>query len=217
VRELERGRLVAWAGFVAAFTAISYTLNFTTSEPKNVLYTWGAVASGVFQYGFILGVVLLISRRATRRLLALHRPASWARALGISLAVLLGIFVLAGIFEPFLNPGHEQGLLPDRWEPAHAAAFAANFCVVAGVAPVVEELTFRGLGYSLLAPLGRWWAIVLVGVSFGLAHGLVEGLPLLAAIGGGLAYIRSRTSSVYPGMLVHAAFNGIVLAAAVTT
>ena len=131
--------------------------------------------------------------------------------------MLFGIFLLAAILEPFLNPGHEQGLLPDRWEPGHAAAFAANCCVVAGIAPVVEELTFRGLGYSLLVPFGRWPAIVLVGLTFGLAHGLVDGLPLLAAIGAGLAYIRSRTQSVYPGMLVHAAFNGLVLAAAVTT
>ena len=208
---------MAWAGFVAVFTAVSYTLNFTTSTPKDVLYTWGAAASGAVQYAFILGIVVLISRPDSRRLLALFTPRSWRRAFGISLGVLLGIFVLAATLEPFLDPGHEQGLVPDRWEPAHAAAFAVNCCIVAGLAPVVEELTFRGLGYSLLAPFGRWRAIVVVGLTFGLAHGLVQGLPLLAAIGGGLAYVRSRTNSVYPGMLLHAAFNGIVLAASVAT
>ena len=36
---------------------------------------------------------------------------------------------------------------------------------------------FRGLGYSLLEPFGRWAAIVVVGVVFGLAHGLIEALP----------------------------------------
>jgi membrane protease YdiL (CAAX protease family) len=214
---IRRGKLAAWAAFVLVFAAISYTINFTTSTPNDVLYTWGAVVSGIVQYALILGLMVVISRPWTRPLFALRRPRSWRLAASLSLGVLVGVFVVAGALEPFLNPGHEQGLLPDRWEPAHAAAFAANFCVVAGVAPVVEELAFRGLGYSLLAPLGRWPAIVLVGIGFGVAHGLVQGLPLLVAIGAGLAYVRSRTDSVYPGMVVHAAFNGIVLAAAITT
>ena len=41
--------------------------------------------------------------------------------------------------------------------------------------PVVEELTFRGLGYSLLEPLGRSPPILWVGLAFGLAHGLARG------------------------------------------
>jgi membrane protease YdiL (CAAX protease family) len=87
---------------------------------------------------------------------------------------------------------------------------------VAGVAPVVEELLFRGLGYSLLERYGRWVAILLVGVTFALGHGLVEGFPELALFGCALAWLRSRTDSVYPGMLVHALFNAIALVAAVT-
>ena len=79
------------------------------------------------------------------------------------------------------------------------------------VAPIVEELTFRGLGYSLLVRYGKWAAIVLTGLAFGLAHGLVEALPFLAAFGMGLAYLRSRVRSVYPGMIVHGLFNAVAL------
>jgi uncharacterized protein len=85
------------------------------------------------------------------------------------------------------------------------------------VAPVVEELTFRGLGQSLLAFLGRWPAIVVVGISFGLAHGLVEALLVLVPFGIALAWLRDRTKSVYPGMIVHGLFNGVALAVAVLT
>ena len=67
----------------------------------------------------------------------------------------------------------------------------------------------------MLARFGRAAAIALVGLAFGLAHGLVEALPILAAFGAGLAYLRSRTESVYPGILLHATFNGIVLLASV--
>jgi membrane protease YdiL (CAAX protease family) len=74
---------------------------------------------------------------------------------------------------------------------------------------------FRGLGYRLLVRFGRAAAIVLVGIAFGLVHGLVAGLPLLVVFGSGLAFLRARTNSVYPGMAVHAVFNGLVLALAV--
>ncbi len=84
-------------------------------------------------------------------------------------------------------------------------------------APIVEELTFRGAGYTLLERYGRPLAIVAVGLLFGLAHGLVDALPLLAAFGMGLAYLRARTASVYPGMLLHALFNGVTLIVAVAT
>jgi uncharacterized protein len=87
--------------------------------------------------------------------------------------------------------------------------------VIAVIAPLVEELTFRGLGYSLLARYGRWPAIILVGLAFGLAHGLVQAFPLLAAFGAGLAYLRSRVNSVYPCMIVHGVFNAVALTVAV--
>ena len=81
--------------------------------------------------------------------------------------------------------------------------------------PIVEELTFRGLGYSLLARYGRWTAIIATGLAFALAHGLVNAFPLLAAFGIGLAYLRSRVDSVYPGMIVHGLFNAVALTVAV--
>lgn len=82
---------------------------------------------------------------------------------------------------------------------------------------MIEELTFRGLGYSLLRPLGALTAILWVGIAFGLAHGLLEGLPILIVFGSGLAWLRERSDSVYPGMAVHATFNAIALIAAVST
>jgi membrane protease YdiL (CAAX protease family) len=58
---------------------------------------------------------------------------------------------------------------------------------------------------------------VVVGIMFGLWHGLVEALPVLIIFGLGLAYLRSRTNSIYPGMILHATFNGAALILAVAT
>jgi hypothetical protein len=215
----DRGKLYAWLAFVGVFAALNYTARFSSSQPdRNVLYTWGAAALGLVQMGIILGIVLLIARgRPKDEYLGLRRPSSWSLAAGLAALVFVGVFILAGVLSPILQPGEEQGLVPKTWHPDQAAAFIANFLVVALLAPVVEELTFRGLGYRLLEPFGRWTAVLLVGLLFGLAHGLVEALPILAAFGAGLAYIRMRTGSVYPGMIVHAAFNSLVLIVAVAT
>ncbi len=84
------------------------------------------------------------------------------------------------------------------------------------IGPIVEELTFRGLGFFLLEPYGQTAAILVIGLTFGLWHGLIEALPLLVVFGTGLAFLRSRTESIYPGMILHATFNGAALLLAVT-
>ena len=58
-------------------------------------------------------------------------------------------------------------------------------------------------------------SILIVGVAFGLAHGLVEALIVLVPFGIALAWLRDRADSVVPGMFVHGLFNGAALAAAV--
>ena len=86
-----------------------------------------------------------------------------------------------------------------------------NAVLIAGVTPVVEELMFRGAGYSLLARFGQVVAILVVGVTFGLVHGLVYGLAALTAFGIGLAWLRAKTESIYPCIVVHCLFNAAAL------
>jgi CAAX protease family protein len=208
------GRLAGWLALVSALALLGYASRAAGGKPeKDVAYKYTTAASGLVQYAIILGVVLLITQPYWS-LLALRRPRGhWVVAVILAFAAIYAASFLVNLYS---NPGREQGLTPDKWEPNHAAAFAVNFVMFAVVAPVVEELTFRGLGYSLLAPLGQVWAILVVGLTFGLAHGLVEGLPVLVVFGAALAWVRSRADSVYPGMVMHALFNSIALIASVT-
>ena len=77
--------------------------------------------------------------------------------------MVVALVVVIQLLETVLNAGEEQGLVPDEWDSSKAGAYALNFVAVAVIAPIVEELTYRGLGYSLLEPFGRWVAIVVVG------------------------------------------------------
>jgi uncharacterized protein len=210
--------LAAWTAFVVAFASLSYALRFTEGKPpKDLLYRWSTFESGLIQYAVIGLIVYGIAGLGNRReLLALRRPTSWGKAIGIAVGIGIFMAILSAVLGPLLNPGREQGVTPDVWRPSHAAEYVANGFVICVVAPFVEELTFRGLGYSLLVRWGRWTAIVLVGVAFALAHGLVEAFPFLFALGAALAYLRDRVNSVIPGMVVHGLFNATALTVAVS-
>lgn len=213
-----RSALTAWTSFVVAFASLSYALRFTEGKPaKDLLYKWSTATSGLIQYAVIGLIIYAIAGLGSRReLFALRRPTSWATAVGIAVAIGIGMAVLSAVLGPLLHPGREQGVTPDVWRPDHAAEYVANGVVICIVAPFIEELTFRGLGYSLLVRFGKWAAIVLVGIAFALAHGLVQAFPFLFALGSGLAYLRSRVNSVVPGMIVHGLFNATALAVAVS-
>jgi membrane protease YdiL (CAAX protease family) len=211
-------RLAWWTLLVGVLAALAYASRASGGRPpENALYQWGTAISAAVVYAIVLGLVVLIAKGGpARELLALRQPRSWLKALGLAFAIFIGILIVGAALDPFLHAGEEQGLTPTGWDSSRAAAFAANAIVVAGIAPVVEELTYRGLGFGLLRPYGEWAAIVAVGLAFGLAHGLIEGLPILSLFGMGLAFLRSRTDSIYPPILLHAAFNGFALAASVT-
>jgi membrane protease YdiL (CAAX protease family) len=210
------GRLVAWLVLVGAQILLNYASRATSGKPdRNAVYHWSTAGGGLLFYGIFFGIVLLISRERTQELLALRQPRSWSKAAGIAVIVMVCVIALEYGLDPVLHPDREQGLTPTGWQSQHAAAFAASFVVLVVVGPFVEEATFRGLGYSLLVPYGELLAILATGVLFGLAHGLVEALPVLVALGAGLAYLRARTDSLYPGFVLHALFNAIALTLAV--
>lgn len=212
------GRLIAWLALVGALAALAYVGRAAEGDPaEDVLYQYETAIASAILYGLVLAIVLLLCRGASARdLLALRRPQSWKRAGLISLAIFGIMLVLGAALDPFLDAGEEQGLTPETWDADRAGAFAANAVVVAGMAPIVEELTYRGLGFSLLARFGQTAAILLVGIAFGLGHGLVVALPILTAFGIGLAYLRSRTGSIYPSIALHSVFNALSLALALT-
>lgn len=208
-------KLTWWWILVGVLAVLAYAGRASGGRPPdNVLYQWDTAVFAAIVYAVVLGLLLLIAR-GDIGLFALRPPRSWARALGWAFVVFVLILLIGAALDPFLDAGEEQGLTPSSWDPDRAAPFFANAVVIAGLAPVVEELTYRGLGFSLLRPYGMASAIIGVGLAFGLAHGLIEALPILSLFGIGLAWLRERTDSVYPPILLHAVFNGFALAVSV--
>jgi membrane protease YdiL (CAAX protease family) len=212
-------RIAGWCLFVVFVSTLLYASRFTNGEPpKDFAYQWISSIGGLVEYGIVLGLALLITRGLDRRrVLGLRRPSSWWRALGISVLVVIALLVASALVAPFGNPGREQGLVPSGWDSHRIAQFTAFASVVTLVGPIVEELMFRGVGYGLLEPFGRTRAIVIVGLAFALIHGLVAGFPVIATFGIGITYLRSRTDSNYPCMVLHASYNALGLALGIGT
>ena len=212
-------KLAGWFALVGTVSAIAYAGRFAGGKPpKNALFQYSIAVSELILFAIILAIVFWIARGLSKReAFALRAPRGWGYAIGLAFSVLIVIAITNAVLNPVLHGGREQGLTPSGWEPAHAGAFALNLFAFALVGPVTEELTFRGLGFYLLQPYGDTVAILVIGIAFGLWHGLVEALPVLVVFGLGLAYLRSRTNSIFPGMLLHALFNAAALIIAVTT
>jgi membrane protease YdiL (CAAX protease family) len=210
------GKLAGWLALVGSLAALNYASRFSSGKPPaDSLYRYDTAISGVVFYALTLAIVLLIARGLAPAELGLRRPASWPRALGFTLVVLVALLIAEALLEQLLHGAREQGLEPAHWNSAKAAQFALNAVVVVLAAPVVEELTFRGLGFRLLLPFGSVLAVLGTATAFAADHGLVEGFPALFLFGVAVALVRLRTGSLYPGMLLHASFNAFALAVAV--
>jgi membrane protease YdiL (CAAX protease family) len=135
--------------------------------------------------------------------------------LGIALLLLNGLigalFQAAGVTQ---NQAQLYPLLPgDRL--GHLLFFIG----AALLAPLGEELLFRGYLFSTIRPYSRALAYVLSALAFALAHGLsaTEGVVVLLtttfAIGIALAAMREQTGSLVPAIVAHMVNNAVAVSA----
>lgn len=86
--------------------------------------------------------------------------------------------------------------------------------VVSVYAAIVEELAFRGVIYSALQRVLDTKEVILVSsLMFMVIHLAVPSFPHLLLIGLALGFLRWRSGSIYPCMLLHFTHNSLTLAA----
>lgn len=202
-------RALLWVAVTAAFAAVNfYAISQAPERAQDTVYNYDVLASAVVAYGLLLVVVLALTSGLPRReVLALRAPASWASALGLAGAGLVAIFAGATALLWLTGAGDEQNLAPEEWDGSRAGAYAASFVAIVLIGPVVEELLYRGAGVGLFLPRGNVAAIGVTALLFGLGHGLLLSLAAFVWFGIVTAWIRVRTDSLYPVLLVHSIFN----------
>lgn len=158
-------------------------------------------------------LIVLIGFGAPRYTFGGLRPAP-ARAFGEA-CVAAGAFVAVALgwirLVTWLMPEVEGWVEPFN-ELREVLGIEALLGVVAVAPAVLEELAFRGLLQGrLTAILGRRVGILVVACVFALAHGVSIGSPMHIALGVYLGFLRDRTGSLLPGMLVHFLYNAAVV------
>ena len=203
--------------------AIVFVLNFVGGATQgdvsrsNAVYDLPGLAVSAVLEALFAGYALLavvMSHQPVTETLALRRTRLWPAVRLVAGAVVV-VIVAEALLDPLFNGGAQQGIEPThgpntthQWVAVCVAAIALVL-----VAPVAEELLFRGLGF---AAFGRV-AVPVTALLFGLAHGLPALLVEVTVAGLVLGEVRRRTSSVFPGMAVHMTFNAAALAIAFAT
>ncbi|HEX4931037.1 MAG TPA: CPBP family intramembrane glutamic endopeptidase [Gaiellaceae bacterium] len=202
-------RALIWLGVTSAFAAVNfYAVSQSSDREGDIVYSYDVLASAIVAYGLLLAVVFALTAGMPRReLLALRPPTSWGRAIGLAVSGLVAIFAGATFLLWLTSAGDEQNLAPESWDGSRAGAYAASFVAIVLIGPTVEELLYRGAGVGLLEQYGQPVAIGVTALMFGLGHGLLLSLGAFIWFGVVTAWIRLRTNSLYPALLVHSLFN----------
>lgn len=182
---------------------------------------WGAPT--ILLDAGMLGTAIFLARRTgarPREALGLRRmritpgrAVLWIVTGILASAVVIGVYLtsIAGLI------GRPHALYPSPHTTADAVFFA-----LAGVliAPVCEEIFFRGMFYSALrSRLSVKSAVLIAATVFGLVHWFPGGQPLWSAfpravIGVALCLLYERSGSLYPGIAMHMTINSSLVAVA---
>jgi membrane protease YdiL (CAAX protease family) len=177
-------------------------------------------------YGFhaSLGLAFLCAAEGTdlaslwRRLTPGRVAPALAKGLGFFALAFAAVMAVALLISPLLRHSAppQKELLEMLANLRGPVAVLLVFLTVAVVAPVFEEILFRGfllpwLGERLERRLGRTgWplAILLTGLTFAAIHMQPMGLPTLGTLGVVLGFAFVRTGHLGSAILVHGLWNG---------
>ncbi|WP_024858601.1 CPBP family intramembrane glutamic endopeptidase [Ruminococcus albus] len=122
--------------------------------------------------------------------------------------------VMSAIVAIFVNFMDQAGVtIPEAdfsIDKPSTAAVALQFLYIAIMAPLIEEIVYRGMILSALSKYGEFPAIFFSALCFGLMHGNIP--QAVAAFGTGLMYacIAVSCNSIMPSLVIHSLNNIVV-------
>jgi sodium transport system permease protein len=209
------GQALFCAVLVLALTRLALSVGNRASLPAQLVVSYLAFVAAP-----PLFMALVLTKRP-RDGLALHAPPAWAWAVAAVLAVLL---VVPGVEVTYLTVQslglrdslreYHEAMEGDAASGPASLALAVQLLVgLSFLQAACEELAFRGFILSGLRRRFRpWTAVCLSSFLFALFHmNVFQFIPhfLLGVVMGALVL---RTGSVFPAMLFHFVYNGLVYA-----
>jgi uncharacterized protein len=180
------------------------------------------LADTVVQDGaFVLAAVIFahVGRRTVQAWQLGLRPSRlrWWRTALLVVALLVGFLIFSGIWAAILNVHTKEKLLEQLGANEGAALLLLSAALTCVLAPICEEILFRGFIFQALRSWrGTWPAAVITGLLFGGVHAgsapVVDLVPL-AVLGFGLCLLYRYTDSLYPCIAAHSLNNSLAFGA----
>jgi membrane protease YdiL (CAAX protease family) len=211
----------AWVGFLAAMFGVlvvvgtaSAILGADGDSPGFVVIA--TLAQGVV---FVSTAVWFASRIAKPKAwhFGLRRAPFWS-TLGWAALGVFSFFVISAIYAGIVQPDAKQDVVESLGGDQGTFGLIIAGLMVIAVAPVVEEIFFRGFFYrALRSRFSIVVAALMDGLLFGVIHynGGADGLlilPPLALLGFIFCLVYERTGSLYPVIGMHAFNNSLAFA-----
>ena len=212
---------IALAAFVLASIAYAVIAAVAGLSASQADESPGPVLGATFvQDGLLIaGAALVVGKAVSSGAAAALglRPTRFWPAVGWA-AVVLGTFWLAsGLLVAIFGDPPEQEITEEIKSEDGVLALAGYIGLTCLIAPIAEEVFFRGLLFPMLrARIGVAWGVVLTGALFSIVHAVgspVEALIVLFVLGAGLCLLYLRTGSLLPCIGLHALNNAISFAA----
>ena len=212
------GFVVALFGTLVVFLVLAAAFGIDSEDDESAAFT--TVATLAQNVIFISVAVLFASMTLRPRAwhFGLNRTAFW-QAVGWAALGIFAFYFFAAIYSILLEPDAEQGVTDALGaDESTFGLISAGFMVVV-VAPVAEELFFRGFFYrALRSRYGILGAALIDGLLFGAIHWDFTGegleiLPPLALLGLIFCLVYERTGSLFPVIGLHALNNAVAYGA----
>lgn len=172
--------------------------------------TWAPSLAQLILVPFSLGPPLLFLWRRGRagglRLrLGRGRVPFWM-LLSLFLGAMVAVNSCANLLRGLLTRGMDLPEAAARL-PEDGLAQLFYFLTACVVAPVLEELFFRGAVQGALRPYGTALSLTMTALLFTLAHTNLWELPVVFVLGFIIGYVAEVSGSLLPGILLHAVNN----------
>ncbi len=159
------------------------------------------------------GFAALVAGRVSAADFGLVATPVW-RALALAIGVGIGFYVLSAAWVSLIGVKSKDDVTDLGFDDS-VVLTVTGLILLTVVAPIAEEILFRGLIFrSLRNWAGLWPAALITGVVFGGIHAAsspVAFLVPLAILGVGLCLLYHYSGSLYPCIALHSANNALAL------
>jgi membrane protease YdiL (CAAX protease family) len=199
--------LVLPAGLIAIMRTFRPSLEFADLTAVDHVLLQGAMNLALL--AFIVFLVKVVHRQSFRDAIHWYKEHGYRTGflLFMGAALAISVLIVSSFFPPSEPPPIEKLLSSSTTALYVFAIFGV------GVAPLFEEITFRGFLYKILEEIsGPTIAVPITALLFALPHvpqlwGSWSAIVVIFFVGYILSAVRHRSNSVIPCFVIHTAYN----------